>query len=92
MICLVRVRTSVAQMSNRPGVAAVGPDQPDGAEAGAQCGQESVCGVAVGDRGGGDDDGEQQAVHLHREVPRDAGGSGAAIAAAAGSGHGVGGG
>src|SRR6476659_9824645 len=40
------------------GVTAVGPDQPDGGEAAAQCDQESVCGVAVGDRGGGDDDGE----------------------------------
>ena len=29
------------------GVTAVGPDQPDGGEAAAQCGQESVCGVAV---------------------------------------------
>ena len=38
------------------GVTAVGPDQPDGGEAAAQCGQESVCGVAVLDRGGGDDD------------------------------------
>ena len=42
------------------GVAAVGPDQPDGGEAAAPCGQESVCGVAVGDRGGGDDDGERR--------------------------------
>jgi|SRR6478672_5217784 len=32
------------------GVTAVGPDQPDGGEAAAQCGQESGCGVAVLDR------------------------------------------
>ena len=51
-----------------------------------------MCGVAVGDRGGGDDDGEQQAVHLPGEVPLDAVGFLAAIPAAAGSGHGVGGG
>src|SRR4029077_19576881 len=53
-------------------VTAVGPDQPDGGEAAAQCGQESVCGVAALDRGGGDDDAEQQAVHIHGEVPLDA--------------------
>src|SRR6476620_1812217 len=73
-------------------VTAVGPDQPDGGQAAAQCGQESVCGVAVGDRGGGDDDGQQQAVHLHGEVPLDAVRFLAALPAAAGSGHGVGGG
>jgi hypothetical protein len=54
------------------GVTAVGPDQPDGGEAAAQCGQESVCGVVVLDRGGGGDDGEQQAVHIHGDVPLDA--------------------
>src|SRR6476659_870889 len=74
------------------GVTAVGPDQRDGGEAAAQSGQESVCGVAVGDRGGGDDDGEQQAVPIHGDVPLDAVRSLGAIPAAAGSGHGVGGG
>ena len=44
------------------------------------------------DRGGGDDDAEQQAVHIHGEVPLDAVGFLAAIPAAAESGHGVGGG
>ena len=73
------------------GVTAVGPDQPDGGEAAAQCGQESVFGTAVLDLGGGDDDGEQQAVHIHGDVALDAVGSLAAIPAAAGSGHGVGG-
>src|SRR6476619_4190580 len=69
------------------GVTAVGPDQPDGGEAAAQCGQQSVCGVAVLDRGGGDDDAEQQAVHIHGEVPLDAVRFLAALPAAAGSGH-----
>ena len=51
-----------------------------------------MCGVAVLDRGGGDDDAEQQAVHIHGEVPLDAVRFLGAIPAAAGSGHGVGGG
>ncbi|MDI9918363.1 hypothetical protein [Rhodococcus sp. IEGM 1379] len=40
-------------------------------ETAAQCGQESVRGVAVLDRGSGDDDGEQQSVHIHGNVPLD---------------------
>ena len=63
MIRIVRVRTSFAPMSNRP-------RKPPSAQTSRmveklprQCGQESVCGVAVGDRGGADDDGELQAVH-----------------------------
>lgn len=85
---LHRQGESVFRPDGQPSrISAVGPDQPDGGEPAAQCGQESVRGVAVLDRGSGDDDGEQQSVHIHGNVSLDAVRSLAAIPAAARSGH-----